>query len=351
MSMFSETIKDIHEYRHAADDTPSYNESSYYNFACPTSGVVGWLRVAMQPNQPAAQATVLLFLPDGETLFDHRRTTTVSPDELAAGSVAIDILEPHERQRLTFEGSLSSFSDPRALSTPKTAFRDAPRRTAKIELSVHGNGASFGTNGSTPGNVVEETMALGHYEQFTLLDGDLTIGDRVVNIRGAGLRDHSWGPRDWAGPVFYRWVTASFDDGSAIMALEVARRDGELTRRAAIVRDGLTSAAELTDIDMTWTDDGFCRSMRCGLYADGHELTLNAAARDPQRFVPLRHRRSADDGTELNTRIGYSAYEFTTSDGRRGLGIVEVLDQLVDGLPIGMTRDSAAGRPGADARA
>ena len=55
--MFAEHIAPEHEYRHEADDTPSYNESTYYNFASPDSGVVGWLRIAVQPNRPAGQAT------------------------------------------------------------------------------------------------------------------------------------------------------------------------------------------------------------------------------------------------------------------------------------------------------
>jgi hypothetical protein len=73
-------------------------------------------------------------------------------------------------------------------------------------------------------------------------------------------------------------------------------------------------------------------------------VTLTGTARRPERFVPLRHRRTAEDGTELLTRIGYAAYDFVTSDGRRGLGVVEMLDQMVDGRPIGMAT-TAAGEP------
>lgn len=342
MSMFAETIAAEHEYRHVPDDQPAYNESTYYNFLCPEAGVVGWMRVAMQPNQPAGQASVLVFLPDGETLFGYERTTSVPAAGLAVGGLTFDILEPHRRQRLSYDGPLSSFTDPTVLATPGPAFRDAPKRQTRIRLSVTGNGASFGTNGDTPENVLEDSLAIGHYEQFIHVDGELTAGERRLRLRGGGLRDHSWGPRDWAGPVLYSWITAAFDDGSAIMTLDVLRRDGVRTRRAAVVNAGTTTQAELTDLSVDWTGDGFCRRAVCQVDTESGPVTLTGTARTPERFVPLRHRRTAEDGTELRTRIGYSAYEFVTSDGRRGLGVVEMLDQLVDGRPVGMPAAAAA---------
>lgn len=337
MSMFAETIAPEHEYRHAPDGDPSYNESTYYNFLCPESGVVGWVRVAMQPNRSAGQAGVLIFLPDGETLFTYDRTPPASPDALAVGGLAFDIVEPHRRQRLRYDGPLASFADPRVLGEPGRAFREAPRRDVRLRLSVTGHGDSFGANGGDPANILEETLALGHYEQFIHVEGDIEVDGRPLRVRGGGLRDHSWGPRDWAGPLAYRWIIASFDDGSAMMTLDVFRRDGTRTRRAAVAADGVTSPAELTDLTVEWTADGFCRRAVCAVETAGGPVTLTATARQPERFVPLRHRRDAEDGTELVTRIGYAAYEMTTSDGRRGLGVVEVLDQLVDGLPVGMT--------------
>ncbi|WP_370617743.1 DUF7065 domain-containing protein [Mumia qirimensis] len=335
MDMLVETIAPEHEFRHRPDDDPAYNESTYYNFSSSEAGITGWVRVAMQPNQPSAQAGILLFLP-GETLFDYRRTREVSPDQLSAGGLHIEIVVPLEKQRLRYEGTLASFADPRVLSTPSDAFKKAPRRQVTIDLTVEGDGRSFGTNGDDPANVVESTMALGHFEQFITVSGEITVDGASHSLDGAGLRDHSWGPRDWAGPLWYRWITASLDDGSAIMVLYVARRDGEVTREAAVVRDGVLSAAEFENVTVTWTPDGFGERVVCALQTDDGPLTLTATAKEPATFAPLRHSRTDDDGTVLDTRIGYAPYEFLTSDGRRGTGIVEILDQMVDGLPIGM---------------
>lgn len=342
MSMFAETIEPQHEFRHTPDDAPDYNESSYYNFSSLDSGLVGWLRIAVQANQPAGQATALVFLPSGPTLFAFERATAVDPDALAVGGVRIEVTEPHRQQRLTYAGSMSAFADPRVLADPAAAFRAAPREDTRIDLSVTGAGRSFGSNGDDPAHLLEETLALGHYEQFIRIEGDVRVGDRVYPVRGGGLRDHSWGPRNWSGPLYHRWVTASFEDGSALMALEVGRRDGAVTRRAATVTGDTAVEATLTGLTMEWTDDGFCRGIVCGI--EPGPTTLTGRVREPEQFVPLRHITAGADGERLVTRIGYAAYDFVADDGRRGVGIVEAMDQLVDGVPIGMIRDREAQR-------
>jgi hypothetical protein len=338
MSMFVEHIAPEHEYRHEPDETPSYNESTYYNFASPGSGVVGWLRIAAQPNRPAGQATALIFLPQGETLLTFVRVKETDVSALAVGPIAIAVDEPHRRQRLTFDGPISVFSDPRVLSDPGPAFRAVPLADVRIELTVTGNGDSFGASGEDTANILEESMALGHYEQFTLNDGTLRVGGTEYRIAGGGLRDHSWGPRDWAGPLYYRWISASFGDGLAIMGLEVAQPGGTFTRRAAIAAGGTASEAQISDMTVEWTEDGFCREISCQVKSEHGDMTLTGKARAPEQFVPLRHHRPAEGNSEGVTRIGYSAYDFTLGDGRRGLGIVEVHDRLVDGLPYSMTQ-------------
>ncbi|MGH1561579.1 DUF7064 domain-containing protein [Mumia sp. DW29H23] len=337
MGMLAESIAPEHEFRHTPNDDPAYNESTYYNFSSTASGITGWVRVAMQANQPAGQASVLLFLPD-ETLFGHERTREVTVDQIKVGGLQIDILEPHVRQRLRYEGELASFTDPRVLTEPRAAFKEAPRRRVTLDLAVHAHGRPFGTNGDDPDKYVESTMAWGHFEQFIGVDGTITVDGTTYPLeKAAGLRDHSWGPRDWAGPLWYRWITASLDDGSALMVLQVARRDGQITREAAVVRDGALSEATFDAVDVTWTPDGFGERVVCDVQTAEGPVTLTAAARPPATYVPLRHNRPDDDGTVLETRIGYAPYEFSTSDGRRGTGIVEILDQLDDGLPIGMS--------------
>ena len=50
----------------------------------------------------------------------------------------------------------------------------------------------------------------------------LRVGDEEWEIDGYGLRDHSWGPRYWQAPWYYRWLTANHGPDFGFM-------DGALT--------------------------------------------------------------------------------------------------------------------------
>jgi len=51
-------------------------------------------------------------------------------------------------------------------------------------------------------------------------------------------------------------------------------------------------------------------------------------------LIPLRNRRTRDDGSLLATRITEAMTEYTC-DGQVGYGMSEYLDQIVDGRPVG----------------
>ncbi len=53
-------------------------------------------------------------------------------------------------------------------------------------------------------------------------------------------------------------------------------------------------------------------------------------------LIPLRNRRpDPDTGDMLVTRISEGMTEWTLDDGRKGYGLSEYLDQIVDGEPVG----------------
>ena len=52
-------------------------------------------------------------------------------------------------------------------------------------------------------------------------------------------------------------------------------------------------------------------------------------------LIPLRNRRKTPDGDELLTRITEGMTEYTC-DGQVGYGLSEYLDQIVDGVPVGL---------------
>jgi hypothetical protein len=338
--MFAERIGLEHEGLHRPTGHPDYNESTYYNVVDHASGLIGWVRMAVQANQHAGQTSALFFLSD-EALFGHVRYTVEAVDTLELGRLRIAVEQPHRRQRVRFEGDLHAFADPRDLANPATAFARAPRRLVRLDLEFDANGEPFGASGDDAENVLDSSMALGHYQQFATVTGTVRVDGHDTAIRGGGLRDHSWGPRDWAGPLFYRWVTVSFTDGSGVMVLQNQPRAGGLIAVAATMREDRSREAHWRDLRWHWTDDGFCSGMSVRVADEDSEFTLRSTVRTPARYVPLRYRRANTAVRATDMRMGYCAYDFETDDGRRGAGIIETLDEIVHGRPVGVAVDEA----------
>jgi hypothetical protein len=78
--------------------------------------------------------------------------------------------------------------------------------------------------------------------------------------------------------------------------------------------------------------------------SDGHQTALVANARTDHdtyeitgevlSLIPLRNRRTTPDGDHLTTRITEAMTRYECA-GRRGIGMSEYLDQVVDGRPVG----------------
>jgi hypothetical protein len=191
--------------------------------------------------------------------------------------------------------------------------------------------------GGEPDQPVErpgEEFARGHYEQLVAASGTVEVGEDRWDLEGHGLRDHSWGPRYWQAPWYYRWLTGNMGDDFGFMGSRIARRDGPGTR-GGFVWDG----ADLHlchDFRIRTTWEGGARYHR--------EIEAELVTRDRTRIVqgtvlgliPLRNRRRSPDGDELVTRISEGLTRWTLDDGRVGYGLSEYLDQIVDEAPVGL---------------
>ena len=95
----------------------------------------------------------------------------------------------------------------------------------------------FGGEPDEPHERPGEEFAKGHYEQLVSATGRITVDGTAWHVDGFGLRDHSWGPRYWQAPWYYRWLTANFGPDFGFMLSRIARRDSDGTR-GGFVWDG-----------------------------------------------------------------------------------------------------------------
>jgi hypothetical protein len=198
--------------------------------------------------------------------------------------------------------------------------------------------------GEAEGHVEEpgEEFARGHYEQLVAGKGSVKIGtgdgtsagtgegaDETWAVDGFGLRDHSWGPRTWQAPWYYRWLTANAGRDFGFMASRVARREGEGRRGGFVWDESGMYIVPFVEISTEWQGD------------DSYHRTVSVRMSDGQRewkatgrvlsLIPLRNRREG-----LVTRISEGLTEWTMDDGRVAYGLSEYLDQIIDGLPVGI---------------
>ncbi|MFE5706101.1 hypothetical protein [Rhodococcus koreensis] len=313
------------DFPHAIGPESNFNESMYYHFADRTSGLNGFLRLANRPNEGRGERTLCLFHPDGAVSLSFDRPVFADHAAYDAGGVRIDIREPFRHHHIAFSGSTSVFPDPWALEDPKRAFAstEAVPCTLRLDAFARSEPVEFSLDGG--GDFVPH-----HYDQFMDYSGVLNVGGREYLVDGQGMRDHSWGPRSWAAPRYYRWLFGACEDFA--FAAGVLARDGVPNRAAGFVWDqGRVTHVDHVEVHTTWNEHAIT-SLEVTLVGHDASWTVTGA---PGSSVPLRHRSPAGVTRILETSVLWSHGTSAM------LGIAEYLDRMNDGVALGVVEYDA----------
>lgn len=324
------------EYLHPLEEATNFNESMYFNVYDPAARMGGFFRLGNRPNEGKAEMTVCLYLPDGRVAFMFDRPKINGNDAFDAGGMRFEVVEPFEALTISYDGKAILLEDPLVLADPRTAFTESPWTTCTAELAVRGVSPMYGgepvQDDGSPLPESGDGFARGHYEQHIGGRGTITVGDEAWEVDGLGLRDHSWGPRYWQSPWWYRWLTANLGEDFGFMLSIIASRDGGRRIGGMVLRDGAYEHVTDATIETTWTGDD--------LYHQAIRATATTATTTYEiegtvlNLAPLRNRRTTPEGEELLTRISEGLTEWRC-DGKVGYGLSEYLDQIVDGQPVG----------------
>ncbi len=322
------------EHMHELGPEPNFNESMYFNLYDPAQRVGGWFRCGNRANEGYAEMTVCLYLPDGRVAFMFKRPEIADNDAFDAGGIRFDVITPFERLDVTYTGKVVVLDEPLQMADPKKAFTENPYAECEVRIEYTGVSAMFGGEPDTPKERPGEEFARGHYEQLIAGKGSIRVGDEEWAVDGYGLRDHSWGPRYWQAPWYYRWLTANFGADFGFMGSRIARRDGEGTRGGFVWEDGELHLCDDFHISTQWTgDDSYHEGISATLRSGAREWKVTGKVLD---LIPLRNRRPDPGGNMLVTRISEGMTEWTLDDGRVGYGLSEYLDQIIDDQPVGL---------------
>jgi hypothetical protein len=318
---------------HELGPEPTFNESMYFNAIDPTTQLGAFFRLGNRANEGRGEMTCCVYLPDGRVAFMFQRPEVRTNDAFDAAGMSFEVIEPFEELEVRYDGTVIVMDDPLAMADPRRAFTEHTPVPCTVALSFRGVCAPFGGEPEVSHEREGEEFARGHYEQLVSAEGSISIDDEEWELSGFGLRDHSWGPRTWQAPFYYRWLTANFGPDLGFMASRIARRDSDGVR-AGFVWDGesvVPTKATTVATDWAGTDryhEVIRTEFRSALEGDDRSWTVTG---EVLSLIPLRNRR---DG--MVTRISEGLTRWTTSDGRVGYGLSEYLDQIVDGAPVGL---------------
>ena len=316
-------IEATDDYMHPLGPEQNFNESVYFNFFDRARGIGGFVRMGNRANEGYAEMTVCLYLPDGRVLFQYKRPPIANNDAFDAGGLKVEVLEPSQRLRTVYNGSVVELRDPSQMADPSSAFKTNPIKRIALDLVHEAVGPMYGHKSDAPAADPEKEFARAHYEQHMRASGTLRIEDETFQIDGLGLRDHSWGPRYWQAIDSYRWLTCNFGPDFGLMGSIVwqDRAKGLVRQGGVVVRDGrLTNVREIA-IDTRFADNGlYHEGFTARLELEGGE-TLQVEG-TVKSFIPLRNRREG-----MITHVGEGMTEYRCGE-RVGYGLSEYLDQV-----------------------
>ena len=325
------------EFMHPGPE-PTFNESMYFNF-CADEGVSGFVRIGNRPNERYAETTVCLYLPDGRVAFMFRRPEIEGNERFDAGGTRFEVLDPFERLTVRYDGTVILLEDPLAMADPRVAFTENPAVPASVDLVYTGASTPFGGEPEVSHERPGEEFARGHYEQLVRATGTVRVGDEEWTVDARGLRDHSWGPRTWQAPWYYRWLTVNLDDGTGMMLNRIARQDGDGTRGGFVWDGERLRTVRHVDVRTGWTDGTpYHRSVEATFTLDDDPAAPpRVLTGEVRNLIPLRNRR---DGRVTRISEGLTRWRVDRPlrDGgaTTGHGLSEYLDQLVEGVPVGL---------------
>lgn len=292
-----------------ADEAAQWSDSFYFGGGDAARRTVFYTRIGRRPNEGTVEAALGLWLPDGRFALAFARDEVQDDDApIAAGGLRYESLVDGLAWRLHVSTDARVYARPEDLG-------DRGATSDRLAL----NGTLTFTGWTDPFHFdtgLTEHVAASHYEQPGSLAGVVTLGDTRLPLAGAGMRDHSWGVRDWQGVPYWRWLGLLVDPDTFVLLNVVGTADGGEVAGGCLMQDGVLSpvvAATVGDDQRAFT--------AIATDARGREVRLDGGA---IAIAPLRQRR---DGRLTLVNEGLTELRWGS---HTGLAITEWLEQKTD---------------------
>jgi hypothetical protein len=312
------SIKPHDDYMHTNTGETNFNESMYFNFYDRAQRLGGFVRVGNRANEHYAEVTIAVFQPDGTALFNYKRPEIADNSAFDAGGMKLEVLEPFKHLRVSYDGHAVYLARPLELEDPRQAFTTNPHQPLQLQLDYYGLSPMYG--GEAPVQNPEMVFARGHTEQHVKATGHIVIDGKRTDLNALGLRDHSWGPRSWQSPKFYRWLTCEFDESFGFMGSQIVLQNGTEILSGFVFKDGENHYVNTLELHTERAGEGqYHQQINATLHTTAGDFVITGKV---LAMLPLRNRR---DGKV--TRIAEGMTEWSCGE-HVGYGLSEYLDQI-----------------------
>ena len=286
-----------HERMHPVGDEPAWSESYYFNFVDPVSKLGMFTRMGFRPRDGWADALHCIYLEGSRVAFTYGRRDietdlTKYSDDLTAGNLAISCIEAHRKWQLKYHGFAQDIADAAVLLERSKLRPEGWHTGATMQMDL-----SFDciTEPHFTHSEDGSTGAFGHFEQSGRVTGEIKLGDQTWQVEGFGVRDKSWGPRDWGAgqrdkkaskPVFstpdapnpfVNWFSMNFGEDSALGGSGYRHPDGQIKGGGWIQRDGKSMRLNYIVVTTDYKPDSILHDKvrLTGEIEDGEQIEIN----------------------------------------------------------------------------
>lgn len=184
------------EVMHPVGTDPAWSESYYFNFVDPESRIAMFSRMGFRPNNGWADGLHVVYLGGDRVAFTYGRREigtelTQYDDDLRAGDLTFVCEKPFEQWRIGYDGPAQDIDDAGVLLQRRKQRPEGWYRPAQLNVDV-----VFDALTQPQYSGAGER---GHFEQSGAVSGSVQLGSQRHDVNGFGVRDKSWGPRDWGG--------------------------------------------------------------------------------------------------------------------------------------------------------
>jgi len=233
------TLRPEDDLPHPPGDSSSWRESVYYEFLDPVRGIGSYQYVGERPNRDRA-GLALSFWVDPEQVFGRLEHGSTHRDDRghACAGLRAETVVPLRVHHLSYDGPVVG---PKRLRPGDLRLDPAAMRPgAAAALPTVGLQLDLEWTAETPALTFPashlRTYFAGHLEQFGRVRGLARLDGRAYDVDAPGIRDRSWGERDWLAVEAYTFLWAPFPDGH--LAVTNTTRAGTRELTGWVVRPG-----------------------------------------------------------------------------------------------------------------